>query len=391
MKYEKQSIIYLQSEGRGHITQAFSLQELLHQQNIGVSAIIIRNTTSKQTLLLLKKRFYCPFIFIESYEFFKSKKGKSVNLFHTGIDAFFKFPKILISSFKLKKELKKIHYDIAFNFYEPACFYHNLLSGDRHKTISIAHQNIYLHDAFHFPKKNYFNAKFLKLYTYLVAASSKYKIALSFYPLSNVTSKNLVVTGPLLRNRIKVLEPENENFILVYLAYSSLLEDIIHWHNKNQNTIIHCFTDKQGINGVEKLNDHFYLHSIDEDSFIDHLSKCKGVVTTAGFESVCEAMYLGKPVMMVPIANHFEQYCNAIDAQKAEAGIAATSYNIQILLDYIETNNDKVKNRNFRNFTNQSEHIIINLIRLIVNKQNKFNVNLEGQFKEIHAQNSFRH
>jgi UDP-N-acetylglucosamine:LPS N-acetylglucosamine transferase len=136
-KFEKNGIIFLQSEGRGHITQAFSLQEILNQQDIGVSAIIIRSTTKKQTIQLLKKRFHCDFIFIESYEFFKGKNGKSVNLIHTALDALLKLPKILISSFKLNKTLKKINFDIIFNFYEPACTYYNFIARKKNMGSSI--------------------------------------------------------------------------------------------------------------------------------------------------------------------------------------------------------------------------------------------------------------
>jgi uncharacterized protein (TIGR00661 family) len=384
-KFEKNGVIFLQSEGRGHITQAFSLQEILNQQDIGINAIIIRSTTKKQTIQLLKKRFHCDFIFIESYEFFKGKNGKSVNLIHTTIDALFKFPKIIISSFKLKRALKKTSFDIIFNFYEPACTFYNFIARKKNMTISIAHQNIYLHPSFNFPKNNVLNALFLKYYTKFVSWSSQYNVALSFYPLSNIAKNNLVVTGPLLRNRIKEMSSEHEDFILVYLAYNEFLEDIIQWHNKNQNTTIHCFTDKHGVSGVEKLSDTFYLHSIDEDSFIEHLGKCKGLVSTAGFESVCEALYLNKPVMMVPIPKHFEQYCNAIDAQKAEAGIASKNYEIGKLLDYLQLNADIKKNSNFRTFTDYGDHLIINLIRLIIYRQSKYLIHLEDNIKKIHA------
>jgi uncharacterized protein (TIGR00661 family) len=390
-QFDKYGIIFLQSEGRGHITQAMALQEILNQQNIGVSALVIRRTTRKTAIQFLKKRFHCEFLFIESYEFFKGKNGKSVNLLHTGIDALLKLPKILISIFKLRKTLKKIPYDIIFNFYEPACTFYNLFFREQQKTISIAHQNSYLHPDFRFPKKHFFNALFLKYYTKLTAALSAYKIALSFYPLSNLSKTNLVVTGPLLRNKLKDLDTSDDNFILVYLAYNNYLEDIIQWHNKHQDISIHCFTDKKGVAGTEALNDKFFVHSIDENSFLQYLSKCSGVVTTAGFESVCEALYLDKSVMMVPIANHFEQHCNAIDAQKVEAGIAAAHYDISQLLNYLTTLSKDKKNNNFRTFTDQSEHIIINIVRLILYKEKKISVNLEANTRKIHAQNSLRH
>ncbi len=389
--FEHNAIIFLQSEGRGHITQAFALQETIKSQNIGVSAIIIRRTTKKQTIQLLKRRFNCPILFIESFEFFKGDKGKSVNLIHTAVDALFKFPKILLSCLKLKKDLRKIKYEIIFNFYEPACTFYNFIAREKFRTIGISHQNIYLHPDFKFPEKNTLNANFLKNYTKLIAKSSRFNIALSFYPLSNIAVKNLIVTGPLLREKVKNLEPIREQFILIYLAYHELLEEVIQWHNKHPMVNIHCFTDKPGIVGVEKLTDNFSLHAIDEDQFIDHLSRCNGLVTTAGFESVSEAMYLDKSVMMVPIKNHFEQYCNSRDAQKAEAGIAADSYDIQLLLNYIQEQGQDSNKKNFRVFTNQSSQIIINLVSLILNQQNKYHLSLTDNIQIAHAQNSLRH
>jgi hypothetical protein len=58
-------------------------------------------------------------------------------------------------------------------------------------------------------------------------------------------------------------------------------------------------------------------------------------MTTAGFESVCEAMLLGKPVLMVPVSGQYEQACNAIDASLAGAGIHEKFFNIRKFLDYI--------------------------------------------------------
>lgn len=50
------------------------------------------------------------------------------------------------------------------------------------------------------------------------------------------------------------------------------------------------------------------------------MAGCRAYATTAGFESICEAMYLGKPVLMVPA--HIEQDCNAHDAMRAGAGLS---------------------------------------------------------------------
>jgi uncharacterized protein (TIGR00661 family) len=63
------------------------------------------------------------------------------------------------------------------------------------------------------------------------------------------------------------------------------------------------------------------------------MSTSKGMASTAGFESVCEAMYLGKPVMMVPVEGHYEQFCNSRDAYKAGAGIFADRFDLSKLVE----------------------------------------------------------
>jgi hypothetical protein len=70
------------------------------------------------------------------------------------------------------------------------------------------------------------------------------------------------------------------------------------------------------------------------------MRNCKGLVTTAGFESVCEAMYLGKPTLMIPVPKHYEQACNALDGMRAGAGISGSNFDLTAFLDYIPVHKD---------------------------------------------------
>jgi uncharacterized protein (TIGR00661 family) len=45
--------------------------------------------------------------------------------------------------------------------------------------------------------------------------------------------------------------------------------------------------------------------------FVDDLASCRGVVAGGGFTLMSEAIYLGKPLLAVPIAGQFEQIMNA--------------------------------------------------------------------------------
>ncbi len=49
---------------------------------------------------------------------------------------------------------------------------------------------------------------------------------------------------------------------------------------------------------------------------------------------VCEAMYLGKPLLMVPA--HIEQDCNAYDAFRSGAGVISEEFDLERLLDFSE-------------------------------------------------------
>lgn len=71
------------------------------------------------------------------------------------------------------------------------------------------------------------------------------------------------------------------------------------------------------------MDETLSFHQIDDVKFLNAMAGCRAYASTAGFESICEAMYLGKPVLMVPA--HIEQDCNAYDAMKAGAGIISDS------------------------------------------------------------------
>jgi len=97
------------------------------------------------------------------------------------------------------------------------------------------------------------------------------------------------------------------------------------------------------------------MHKINDDEFLYYMEKCSGYITTAGFESICEAMYLGKPVLMVP--THLEQEINAADAVLAGAGISSNSYNIGKLLKYIER--APAKSDSFIKWADHAEEIFL--------------------------------
>ena len=105
------------------------------------------------------------------------------------------------------------------------------------------------------------------------------------------------------------------------------------------------------------------------------MAGCKAYASTAGFESVCEAMYLGKPLMMVPA--HIEQECNAYDAMQSGAGISDDSFNLDRLLQFAETYRP---DPNFRNWAESAESIIVNELESLVPDHYVSNMYLVEEF-----------
>jgi UDP-N-acetylglucosamine:LPS N-acetylglucosamine transferase len=98
------------------------------------------------------------------------------------------------------------------------------------------------------------------------------------------------------------------------------------------------------------------------------MSECTGLVTTAGFESIAEAMYLQKPVLTIPISGHYEQMCNAIDAQQSGAGLYMKKPDISTFLNYIATTPNPTFT--YQNWVNKSEEMMIKAL-MKENTQNK--------------------
>ena len=125
---------------------------------------------------------------------------------------------------------------------------------------------------------------------------------------------------------------------------------------QNLDIEIHLFTDDKS---MKSKNTRFHYHEMDDNLFLSYLSKSKGYITTAGFESICEALYLGKPVLLKPVKNHYEQECNANDALKANAGIISYNFNFSDLKEYISTYKF---NENFKKWTESTYNKLLSIL-----------------------------
>lgn len=77
----------------------------------------------------------------------------------------------------------------------------------------------------------------------------------------------------------------------------------------------------------------FYQHG--DSRFHDILARCDGVISTAGHTLLSEAMYLGIPVLALPLPL-YEQQMNAHIINHNKFGLLAHDFNAKILKEFIE-------------------------------------------------------
>jgi uncharacterized protein (TIGR00661 family) len=334
----KKYLLAVQGEGRGHMTQAMSLYDMLIEQGHTVCAVIVGTSGRREIPQFFLDKIKTTIVRLPSPNFITDKKNKSINITKTLLHNFREL-RIFRASLKRIDSLMKEHEpDVVINFFDLLIGLYYRYYKPEAKLICIAHQYIYLHSDFEFPNGRWLDRMAIKIYTRITASRASKKLALSFYNI-HTPNDNVVIVPPLLRKEIFELSSKRKDYFLVYLVNNGYFEDIIEWHKENPEIEIHCFTDKPG---ELKMNYHYnsdrlFLHALDDKLFLEMMSEARGLASTAGFESVCEAMYLGKPVLMVPVQGHYEQFCNSRDGYKAGAGIFADNFDLSELVNLSAT------------------------------------------------------
>lgn len=329
----------VQGEGRGHMTQAISMSHMLEQSGHEVCAVCVGKSKRREIPDFFSSKIKAPIYLFESPNFVTDKKNKGIKLGKTITHNLSK-----INHFK--KSLKEIHQlvtahqpDIILNFYDLLGGLYKMLFQPTCRHWTIGHQYLINHPEFPYPNGNSFQKLLFQLNTKITALGSEMELALSFRPLNPTQSGNTFVLPPLLRNEIKNSTPYSSDFYLTYMVNQGYSDEILLFAKQYPSIKIEAFWDKIGAPIMYKPLENLTFHQLNDRLFLEKMSQCKGLVTTAGFESVCEAMYLGKPVMMVPVKGQFEQACNAIDAKIAGAGIMSDNFDFNKVETYLNSGN----------------------------------------------------
>lgn len=349
----------VQGEGRGHLTQALTLRQMLATCGHEVTGVVVGKSPARRIPAFFTEKIGAPVYYVESPNFLPAgAKGRpplarsiAYNVMRIG-----RFRDGIRQIRRLARQA-----DVVVNFYDLLTGLAYGLGGVHTPLVCVGHQYLFLRPDFVFPPGHRIPLWLLRLYTRGTAFRATNLLALSFRPLEDCGNSRIRVVPPLLRQAVRQARPTAGGYLHGYLLNSGFSRDIRAWHETHPDVALHFFWDKPTPGGQLRIDDKLTFHSLNDEAFIHYMAGARAYATTAGFESVCEAMYLGKPVLMVP--THIEQLCNAYDAEAAGAGIRCATFDLDRLNSL-----KPVDSRPFREWTDRADRLIPELIEAAVHR-----------------------
>jgi uncharacterized protein (TIGR00661 family) len=163
----------------------------------------------------------------------------------------------------------------------------------------------------------------------MVPTAGDYLVTTFFEP--EIIRGRTVLIPPIVRQEIIDAQPTREEHLVVYSGGSDDLIEAL----RDCGRPCHLYGMRDGDEvGTTDGDITFMPRSI--DGFLADLVSCAGVVTGGGFSLLSEAVYLGKPVLSVPLHGQFEQLMNARYLERERYGVCATEIDAGAVASFLD-------------------------------------------------------
>ncbi|EJL76086.1 glycosyltransferase family protein [Chryseobacterium populi] len=204
-----------------------------------------------------------------------------------------------IHAIKTINELELSQYDLIINDYEPLTGWASKLK--KLPMIELSHQaSMSFKETPKPEKKDFLGELILKYYV-----PSERKIGFHF------ENYHPQIKKPVIRRKIRNLNPDKKGYYLVYLPSFSD-ENII----KTLKQIPVQWKIFSKYSKIQFREENVEVFPIDETQYLTYFESCDGILCNAGFETPAEALFMDKKLFVIPIHNQYEQECNACALDK---------------------------------------------------------------------------
>jgi uncharacterized protein (TIGR00661 family) len=196
--------------------------------------------------------------------------------------------------------------------------------------VSVDHQHVI--DRFHHPRavrravSSYRTAR--ALVTAKTPRCAHYVVTSFFFPQPRWGSTTLV--GPVVRPEVASASPTRGDHVLVYQTAAG------------DPRLLPALRDNPGVRfvlyglGREETLGNVEVRPFDEARFVRELASARAVIANGGFTTLSEAVYLGKPVLSVPVLHQPEQELNAAWLDALGLGVRAERLDAAVVGRFLE-------------------------------------------------------
>jgi uncharacterized protein (TIGR00661 family) len=306
------------------MTQALALADHLRDAGHELTRVLVGRSALRPLPDYFRRGIGAPVEGFEAPMLVPERRRVGMSGLRTAIHSVRGLPAFTGSVLRLRRTLGKRDADVVVNFYDLLAGVSRLLKARPIPTVSVAHSYLLGHPGSAPAPSGALGRWGLRHLSALTAARSTAVLALSFDEWTGRATGRVRIVPPLLRRDLGRVAPSEGSHLLVYALNPGFGEEVAEWHRRNTTARVHCFIEGGAASVGSSPGHGLEFHELDDRAFLESLAGCRAYVGTAGFESLCEAHWLGKPVLAVPTAGHYEQRYNAADAERAGVARAGT-------------------------------------------------------------------
>jgi len=319
-------VFIIQGEGKGHMSQALALKEYLDEAGHTVEAVLLGTGFPDEVPDYFRRVFSDKLRTFRSPWFLRTPNKKGVYVGRTLLFNLFHAVGYRKEIVRIRMEIDALQPDVIFNFYELLGALAMRKTAPGIRKIGLAHHFYLHHQKALFKLRPLWHRTLLSIHSRLIIRSCDRVLALSFKKERG--SDVIRVVPPLVRKEFREMNHIPGDSYLVYLLQEGFFYDLVQLARSTPGFQADLFTS---LTPDIEIPDGIRIHSYDAKKFSTLMASCKGLITTAGFDSAAEAACHGIPLAVIPSHNHFEQRCNAADISAKGIGVSVLQINQELL------------------------------------------------------------
>jgi uncharacterized protein (TIGR00661 family) len=203
--------------------------------------------------------------------------------------------------------------------------------------ISLDNQHRLRYMTFPYPSQYRRQALLTKTIVRAMVPRPSVSLITTFY-FGELTNQRSFLFPPILRQVVLDQQPTRGEHVLVYVTagFETLLDVL--------RPLSHTEFRVYGYERNER-DGALQFKPFSRDGFLADLASCKAVIATAGFTLMTEALYLGKPVLALPMQGQFEQVVNGLMLEASGYGAmcaSVTTKDLTLFFNSLESYHDKL-------------------------------------------------